>query len=314
MPAVITHHIFGEDVARLLPSGIVDGDEELLAFLLGNQGPDPFFVCFSTLPYRANRCHRLAREFQAGHVTRAFMSLRDSVSHLPAEDERVGRAFALGVMGHYVLDRAVHPFVYSQQFALMDFDERLAKASSEIHAIIESDLDTWLLWEKRQATVEERPVTDDLMRTDRIDNVAGALFAQTALAVYGITLGVEDYAGAVRDYAWEYRRIDPAGSRRTRLVGTLERLVRPHSMAESLAHLVARTDECPSANLGRNEWVHPFTGETSHSSFADLYDEASLAYPEIAEAFARGDEARLARLVGGLNYEGRIVEDDVTPR
>ena len=242
------------------------------------------------------------------------MSLRDSVSHLPAEDERVGRAFALGVMGHYVLDRTVHPFVYAQQFALMDFDERLAKASSEIHAIIESDLDTWLLWEKRQATIEERPADDDLMRTDRIDHVAGALFAQTALAVYGITLGVEDYASSVRDYAWEYRRIDPAGSRGTRLIGTLERMVRPHSMAESLAHLVTRTDECASANLGRNEWVHPFTGETSHSSFADLYDEASLAYPEIAEAFARGDEARLARLVGGLNYEGRIVEDDVTPR
>ena len=65
---------------------------------------------------------------------------------------------------------------------------------------------------------------------------------------------------------------------------------------------------------GAQRVVNPFTGETSHSSFADLYDEASLAYPEIAEAFARGDQARLARLVGGLNYEGRIVEDDVTPR
>ncbi|WP_417571973.1 hypothetical protein [Paratractidigestivibacter faecalis] len=39
MPAIITHHIFGEDVLRTLPAGMVEGEEEVLAFLLGNQGP-----------------------------------------------------------------------------------------------------------------------------------------------------------------------------------------------------------------------------------------------------------------------------------
>ena len=81
-------------------------------------------------------------------------------------------------------------------------------------------------------------------------------------------------------------------------------------MAESLAHYVARTDECASANLDRRAWTHPFTGETSHDSFADLYDQACLFYPELAEAYVRNDEALIARLVGGVNYEGRSVEGD----
>ena len=59
MPAIITHHIFGEDVLRTLPAGMVEGEEEVLAFLLGNQGPDPLFACFSTVPSVAVRCRRL---------------------------------------------------------------------------------------------------------------------------------------------------------------------------------------------------------------------------------------------------------------
>ena len=60
MPALITHHLFGEKSAALLPEGIIRNQEELLAFILGNQGPDPFFTRFSTTPENASACHRLA--------------------------------------------------------------------------------------------------------------------------------------------------------------------------------------------------------------------------------------------------------------
>ena len=59
MPAIITHHVFGEEAVTALPEGLIDGQEELLAFLLGNQGPDPFFARFSTLPAHITACHRL---------------------------------------------------------------------------------------------------------------------------------------------------------------------------------------------------------------------------------------------------------------
>ena len=36
MPALITHHIFGQDAVATLADGIVEGQEELLAFLLGS--------------------------------------------------------------------------------------------------------------------------------------------------------------------------------------------------------------------------------------------------------------------------------------
>ena len=310
MPAVITHHIFGEDIAGELPSGMLTGEEELLAFLLANQGPDPLFARRLTLPGRAALCHQLAHLIQGGSVTRAFMALRDGVSRLPSPDERIGRAFALGLLGHYALDRAAHPFVIAQQRALGAADKELADCEREVHAVIEADLDAWILWEKRRATVLERPAAGNLMRTERVERVGGALVSQVALAVFGVAIGAGEYGRCVRDYELTLKLIDPAGSPRTRLLGTLERAARGRSLAEACAHYVWKTDECAAANLECRDWENPFTGEVRCVTFADLFDEARLAYPTLAEAFVRGDEGRLRELVGGLNYEGRPGTDN----
>ena len=310
MPAIITHHVFGEVVAQSLPADVVSGEEELLALLLGNQGPDPLFARFSTLPSLAARTHSLAATIQSGRVTRAFMTLRAGVSHLPPADERVGRAFVLGLLGHYVLDRAVHPFVVSQQRALCAADPSLEGASGEVHALIESDIDSWILWERCSATVEERPAADNLMRTERIEHVGGALFSQMALAVFGVPVSAREYVSSVRDYERLYRLIDPARSALSRAAGTVERMARGVSRAEAMAHYVRRSNECPAANLECRPWEDPFTGEVRHESVADLFDEARLAYPALAEALVRRREAELRRLVGGLNYAGRPGTDD----
>ncbi len=310
MPALITHHIFGEDVIASLPDGIVSGEEEKLAFLLANQGPDPLLARFSTLPATARACHRLARLIQGGCVTRAFWALRDGVSRLPASDEGVGRAFALGFLGHYALDRAAHPLVVSQQRALAEVDRTLAAVARDVHSVIESDIDSWILWEKRGATVLERPAAGNLMRTERIERVGGALVSQLSLAVFGIGLGAREYAGSVRDLERAYRLIDPAGSPRARAVGALERLARGHSWAAAAAHYVRRSEDCPAANLDCLPWRDPFTGRVRSESLADLFDEARLSYPALAEAYVRGDREGFRRLVGGLDYAGRPGTDD----
>lgn len=308
MPSLITHHIFGEDAAQRLPEGLIDGEEELLAFLLGNEGPDPFFARFRAIPARASACRHLARDMHASHVAKAFGDIRSSVGHLPVEDERIGRAFSLGLLGHYVLDRTAHPLIFAQQFALLE-QPGLSDASREIHAMIESDIDSWILWEKRHVTVLEHHPASDLMRTTRIERVGGVIFSQVALAVFGLNVGPEEYGGAVSDYQWLYRVIEPAGSAKTRLIGMVERLARPHSMAESFSHRAAEPDGCASANLERREWANPFTGKRSRASFADLFEEALVTYPRMAEAFVRADRERFDAMVGGINYDGRPVGD-----
>lgn len=298
MPAIICHHIFGEDASAMLPEGMVDGEEELLAFLLGNQGPDPLFARFSTLPGSAAADHRLAHNMHDELCGQALMAFRDGVQHLPLADERIGRAFVLGLLAHYRLDSMAHPFVFAQQEALAAASPALAGAQEDLHAVIESDIDSWILWEKRRATVLERPAHMNLMRTQRICRVAGALFSQVAFSVYGHTMGAEEYGACVADYELEYRMLDPAGSPVARAVGALERVVKPHSFAQAMAHRVVRSCECAAANLDRRAWADPADGRVRHESFADLFEEALAGYPELAEAFVRGN------IEFSLNYNG----------
>lgn len=298
MPAIICHHIFGEDAAAMLPEGMIDGEEELLAFLLGNQGPDPLFARLSTLPGAAAADHRLAHQMHDERCGQALMAFRDGVQHLPVADERIGRAFVLGLLAHYRLDSVAHPFVFSQQEALAAASPALAGAQEDLHAVIESDIDSWILWEKRRATVLERPAHMNLMRTERICRVAGALFSQVAFSVYGRTMGAEEYGACVADYELEYRMLDPAGSPTARAAGALERIVKPHSFAQAMAHRVVRSCECAAANLDRRGWSDPTDGCVRHESFADLFEEALAGYPELAEAFVRGN------IEFSLNYNG----------
>ena len=48
MPALMTHHLVGEESIERLPGGLISTDDERIAFLLANQGPDPFFFRFRT--------------------------------------------------------------------------------------------------------------------------------------------------------------------------------------------------------------------------------------------------------------------------
>ena len=138
----------------------------------------------------------------------------------------------------------------------------------------------------------------NLMRTERICRVAGALFSQVAFSVYGRTMGAEEYGACVADYEFEYRMLDPAGSLTARVVGALERIVKPHSFAQAMAHRVVRSCECAAANLDRRGWSDPTDGCVRHESFADLFEEALAGYPELAEAFVRGN------IEFSLNYNG----------
>lgn len=310
MPALITHHLFGENAATLLPEGVVQGQETLIAFLLGNQGPDPLFARWRTLPERANDCHELAWAMHATHMTRSFVALRDAVAHVRPEDEDVARAFALGMLSHYVLDSTAHPFIYAQEYALVEMGEGLTGAGVDVHAVIESDLDSWVLWQERHETVSEFPSSSVLCSTERVSRVAGTLVSEVASQVFGIGIEPDQYAGALRDYRFAYRAIEPADSAKLRLFAHVERLFRPHSHLAAMAHHIVTSDDCAAANLERHAWREPSTGKVSHESFADLYHDALHAWPDFAEALVRGDVERLRRLVGNRNYNGELVADD----
>lgn len=305
MPALITHHIFGQDAVAKLPDGIVEGQEELLAFLLGNQGPDPCFTHVLGIPSTTASTRRLGKLMHEERMADALFTAREALTHLPVEDARVGRAFVLGLVGHYALDSTSHPIVYAGQKELAAMRDDLADAERELHGLIESEIDTWVLWEKRSQDVRDFSPSTALARTDAIDRTSGAIMSAVALQVFGIAIPSTEFPAAVRDYEIYLRAIDDYDSAGSAFISTIEGLVRPHSLTRAMAHRSNPTHECAAANLSNNDWIDPWTGATRYESFADLYDEALAKYGVLAEALVRNDRATFEKESAGLSYDGK---------
>lgn len=307
MPALITHRLFGEESIERLPEGIIASEDERAAFLLANQGPDPFFFRFRT-PHMGT-CMELARVMHRSRMSRQLAALRDGVTHLQPADAGVGRAWTLGLLSHYVLDRNAHPFVYAQQWAIQETDDDLTGAGSQVHAVIESDLDILMLQLKRDgATVADYPPAGELVTNARIDKVAGALMSFVANSVYGMSVGANEYGGAVADMQLAYRMIEPAGSVRSDALARLEGFVNDYSLLQALAHRVTTEPPAGAGNLACGEWVDPFTREKSSESFPALFERALDDYQQTAARFIETGD--MAAVTGHLNYSGRPLEAD----
>ena len=208
-----------------------------------------------------------------------------------------------------MLDRNAHPFVYEQQFGIVESDPELEASGSQVHAVLESDLDVLMLQLKRDgATVEDYPPAGEIVTTDRINRVAGVLMSYVAGRVYGIDIPAGEYGGAVADMQLLYRTIEPAGSAKTRAIALLEGLVHDYSLLDGLAHRV--TTELPerTGNLGHLAWKNPFTGEVSNESFPEVFDRALLDYElTVARFIETGD---MEAVTNHVNYSGRALGAD----
>ncbi len=305
MPALITHRLFGEESIERLPEGIIESDDERSAFLLANQGPDPFFFRFRT-PHTGT-CTELARVMHRSRMSSQFAALQEGVTRLQPADAGLGRAWTLGMLSHYVLDRNAHPFVYAQQWGIQEVDPDLTGAGSQVHAVIESDLDLLMLQLKRNgATVADFPPAAEVTSTPRIDKVAGALVSFMAKRVYGMDIAANEYGGAVADMRLAYRIIEPAGSPRSNALGRLEGLVSDYSLLQALAHRV--TTEAPAAcgNLNHRPWINPFSEAESTETFPEIFDRALADYARAVSRFLETGD--MEAVTEHVNYSGRPLD------
>ncbi len=310
MPSIITHDVFGTDVYESLYGSIGGSRDEYQAFLLGNQGPDPlFYVHVNPLMKRA---HGLGSRMHRESPAELMLAMRKAVAHLDEGDRSIGRAYALGFLCHYLLDRTVHPLVYSYERAIcnagiegLDPEDR-----REVHAVIESEYDEVLLFMRRQTTARDfNPGKDILRASDYVLDVVSAMFVEVAASVYGWDIPRASFKASVKHMRTVQSRLfySPNGVKR-RVLGSLESLVRRHSFLVTMSHRALEVDACPYDNDEHLPWENPLTGEVSTASFWDLYDEArKLAFEGILAFDSPSFDLEAARaLTRNRNFAGDL--------
>lgn len=308
MPSLITHDTFGQDIYRELFTFIGGSRDEAEAFLLGNQGPDPLFysvVCPWLRPH-----HDLGSVMHDQFPTKLIDALKTGLVFLPEGERSVARAYALGFLCHYTLDSIMHPFIFSQQYALCDAGEPGLTRSDghEVHAYIETELDELVLFVKRGETVERfNPARDMLKGSDRMLRIVSKVYVYMAMAVYGRAVPLDLFPASVRAMRLGSRAFHSSSGLKRALLGKAEELVRPYSFCRAMSHLPVELEESIFDNRQREAWVDPFTQGTSTESFWDLYERALEQAQRSIELFdePRFDVEDARSITGDRNFSGK---------
>lgn len=315
MPAIITHDLFAKDIYGAAFESIGGTRDEAEAFLLGNQGPDPLFFVGADVRYLAWR--DLGSALHRRQPAELLVAFKRAVPQLPSSSRSTARAYVLGFACHYLLDRAVHPLVFCQERTLTGagVEGLTPDDHSEVHAVIETDLDELALTAKRGESVASfNPARSILKGSDAMLSTVSRLYAAAVRDALGSSIPENLFRASVRaDRAAQRVLYSPSGAKR-RALGILERTVRPHSMLAALSHRGTERAETPFANEQGEPWTDPFTGQGRTESFWDLYENARA---EALAALATLDddefgEAEARQLAADLNFYGEPVVARIT--
>ncbi|WP_302396830.1 zinc dependent phospholipase C family protein [Eggerthella sinensis] len=310
MPALITHDFFGRDVYDRLYTFIGGSRDEAEAFLLGNQGPDPLF--YTVLSPQLREHNRLGSTMHNKKPSELLAALKNSLSILGSAEQEVGRAYALGFLCHYTLDSTMHPFVFFHEYQVCDAGEPgLSRADgSEVHGVIESELDELVLFEKRAETVATfNPSAEILNASDFVLRIISKMYAYVALTVYGEIIPATMFETAVKDFRIAQRLFYSPSGRKRAIIGRVEELLRPYSFYRSMSHRPVALTTSQFDNRAHEAWENPFTGEVRTVGFWDLFDEALEKAQDNLFAFDEDtfDLAAAQEITRELDFSGEPV-------
>ena len=313
MPALLTHDFFGKDLYELTRNsswfpygGKISPEAVYHMFLLGNQGPDPFLYSQLTPSYLAGK--QFGGLLHHEKVEEVFEAFRRIALSLSGAEQDLVYSYLLGFVCHYTLDSIVHPFVYSQEYAICDAGVKGLDRRDhfQVHGQIEADLDMMMLRQRKGVGPRKYNYTHDVLKAEpEMITLLNSAFQALAHEVYSVNLPEDAFIKGMRDMRLTIRLLySPRGIKRS-LFGKVERLFYRHSHAQAMSprHDVGET--CDFDNQKRAQWVDPFKGTTHTASFIDLFELAKLKAAENISALVDGRPA--LEITNGLNYEGSSV-------
>ena len=133
MPSTYAHYCFADQVKERLSEPVrevIRGNERL--FLIGAQGPDLFFYHYPLFP---NQTRKIGSQIHKKPVYQLIAHGRKVILKKgDPEQRRRMKAYLLGVITHFLLDHACHPYI-----------EKVQAEGEVIHSEIEGAFERYLL-------------------------------------------------------------------------------------------------------------------------------------------------------------------------
>ncbi|WP_054028541.1 zinc dependent phospholipase C family protein [Bacillus sp. FJAT-28004] len=270
MPNVWAHFIFGQLVLeRLGESTLIESDEKKNIFNMGCQGPD-FLFYHRFFPWqRSIALNRLGTEMHNRNCGPVLVEMLDSVVGRSACPNRPDSSilYTLGFVLHHILDRNLHPYVFSksgfrkwdhQRFEIM-MDTLIAR---ELWGI-----ETWktAVWKHIDMKGAFPPPI-----VDAFESIVAIYYEELAPLIKR-----EDWNQAYRDFTAAQRLFhDPTGIRQKLTFGQIEPFIYKRGAMPF-----------DVLNLQEQPWLDPVDGSTYHyESVWQLWDQAIEDAIEVVSA------------------------------
>lgn len=296
MPNIWAHIQFGREViAEGAVKAWADQPEWMRAFQLGCQGPD-FLFYHHFLPWQPSTpLNRLGSQMHNVRCGPFLLSLLDHVRGMDTSSPAF--AFSFGFLLHHVLDRNLHPFVFSR-----------SGFRKWHHQRYETAMDAVIMHRRAGLSVAEVPVAPEIDTGGRLPGGLTEAFLDIVRQHYPV-LGAQISAAELDEAAADMIRahrlfFDPSGWKGRLLLGQLEPFSPPR-----------RLPDWDVLNDARRPWVDPTDRTVFHTDSADDLWEAALedalAVTLALSAWLAAHDgpealscrAKFADLLGDISYE-----------
>ncbi len=269
MPDMMTHAFLALDVMNNLSNKeVIEENKEV--FLIGAQGPDPYFY-YNFYPWKNSSNIPDFGGIMHSSKTRDFFLTY--LEYLKTNYSDEGLAFILGWMCHYSLDTNAHPYVFYVT-GIYEGDVETRKYRGN-HLALEKGIDSIFLRNKGIDSNKYNPAKKTFTLFEIPESVTNIL----DLTIFKVYQEID--MGLMYDYGYKHFKKsinilqhDPRGIKK-RLVKILDFFDRKGThVYETLSYYDNVLPNVDYLNLEKKDWKHPTDGEISNESFMELYEKA----------------------------------------
>lgn len=278
MPGFVTHHIFGVKAFKKLPDSQVKRiiKEHHNSYALGLQGPDLFFYFMPTStgikPNIGSIMHKEKTGEFIGNLIRSF----EIINH--KRDFEVATAYVAGYLGHYLLDAALHPYVYYR------VGTGVGSKVLGVHFGLESDIDREVLLKYkglRQAQFSHRKAVDVPRNEYR---AIATILHMAIMATYNIDLSISLIRSAIVSFELECELIMDKNNTKHKVINYIESHTLRHPFVSPLLvnDIEHMADPC---NIKNKEWYNPW-GDSDvirNDSVFEIFENKVIEYSRLID-------------------------------
>lgn len=302
MPSVLTHYGFNKELFDNSIEFLKDNED---IYLVGAQGPDPFFF-YGINPFLSAKNSKVIRLFgnklhkmDPSKMFEFFLDYADK-----SKDKDILYSYILGAVLHYILDRKIHPYVFYKT-GFSD-DNKMKKKYFADHTLFETHIDV-LLMNDRYKKYKVRTIDSIKCDEDKIE-IVSEMYEQFSKNVLKENMVDDDSFTDAYKHMCNIEKVLYSKYGVKKILANL--LVKNTPLNTMMHPRTIKDDESVDyLNKKKNKWKDPATCTVYEKSLYELIDEAreeSLLWINLLKDSYNSRKINLKNFTKGFIYDGYL--------